>query len=89
MPDLYGPIVNLNGATRESLLKQHADVMKAAADLYRAMCTAAPHGRDYQTAAAGAYSNDDAVFREMLLRVDQIERTYRRVAERLATEEGR
>ena len=85
---LHGPVVNLNGATRESLLKQHMEVAAAARALYRALADAGPHGRDYQTAAPGAWSKDAAYHSEMIGQVDRIERTYQRIAERLATEDG-
>lgn len=43
------PCVNLNGTMAESLLDQHRDVLTAVDALRKALGSARPHGRDYQT----------------------------------------
>lgn len=47
------PTVNLNGTSRQELVKQQLDAWHALEAAMTAMKAAAPHGRDYQT--------DDAV----------------------------
>lgn len=42
------PIVNLNGASKESLIEQQLGVLTVIADLIDAMGAASPHGRDFQ-----------------------------------------
>lgn len=84
---MNGPIVNLNGASCESLLKAHMDVAHAAGQLAQALAEAAPHGRDYQTESTDSrYRSDRDDFINLVRQVDSIEKTYRRIAERLATE---
>jgi hypothetical protein len=48
MNPLTLPQVNLNGTSREALVEQQCDVMRALDKLYEAMQEAAPNGRDYQ-----------------------------------------
>ena len=47
------PMVNLNGASGESLLEQQRQVLDALRELGRAIKAAAPHGRDFQTDRTG------------------------------------
>jgi hypothetical protein len=85
---LNGPIVNLNGAMRDSLIKQHHAVSDAAEDLLRRMRQAMPHGRDYQTARPPVtYQSDRDEWERMARNVDEVLQAYRRITERLATEE--
>lgn len=79
-----GPYVNLNGASRESLIQQHADVASAAESLIQALGRAAPHGRDYQTQMrSNAYNYDRSVWETYLQQVRDIHTEYRGVVERL------
>jgi hypothetical protein len=84
---IYGPIVNINGADRRDLIKQYLDVAEAARNLLRALGAASPHGRDYQTAAYGVHSKDRALWQEAVRQVDNIERQWQAVVERLVTED--
>lgn len=85
---LNGPIVNLNGASRDSLIKQHLAVSEAAEDLLRRVRQAMPHGRDYQTAPVPAvdYDRDRHEWERMARNIDEVLQTYRKITERLATE---
>ena len=84
--ELHGPVVNLNGAERQSLIDQHIAVARAADDLLKALGQAFPHGRDYQTARPGLNAFDRNLWEGYLHSVDEIQKNYQRVAERLATE---
>ncbi len=53
--ELVFPIVNLNGADRESLIEQNMDACTAARAAFAAALKAAPHGRDFQISPAGDY----------------------------------
>jgi hypothetical protein len=48
MRDLVRPQISINGTSRESLVDQQRDVLKAFDSLITAMSHAMPHGRDYQ-----------------------------------------
>jgi len=50
------PIVNMNGTSQEVLLEQVMAAKEAVAIAMKALAEATPHGRDYQTAPAGAYA---------------------------------
>jgi hypothetical protein len=56
------PRVNLNGSARRSLIEQRRKVCDALNDALQALGEAAPHGRDYQTAAAGSYELARALY---------------------------
>lgn len=45
---LVCPIVNINGTSKDELLKQHTDIIHAIMDVKVALNKATPHGRDYQ-----------------------------------------
>lgn len=47
--NIITPTVNLNGTSADELLRQNIAAVKAIRDAFRALQTAAPHGRDYQT----------------------------------------
>lgn len=85
---LNGPIINLNGASRENLIKDHAAVVEAAEALARKLRLAMPHGRDYQTLPDNnrTYDGDRADWERMARNVDEVLQTYRGITERLATE---
>jgi hypothetical protein len=78
-----GPYVNLNGASRESLIQQHADVAGAAEALIQALGRAAPHGRDYQTVGTDAYKHDRTIWEAYIETTRLIFDEYRGVVERL------
>lgn len=78
-----GPFVNLNGASRESLIQQHADVASAAESLIQALGRAAPHGRDYQTVGVDAYKHDRAIWEGYVQSTRNVFDEYRGVVERL------
>lgn len=48
MKPLTHPQISLNGTSRDALVKQQCDVMRALDAAYTAMNEAAPNGRDYQ-----------------------------------------
>lgn len=47
MTPLIMPTVHSNGTSKEELVRQHLDIMKAASDLLKALEAGTPHGRDY------------------------------------------
>ena len=51
------PRVNINGTSKEELIKQYDACLNALGQVVNAMRLATPHGRDYQTMEDGAYSN--------------------------------
>lgn len=52
---LVYPVVNLNGTSRDELVAQNEAARVAVRAALEAVNAAAPHGRDYQTAAPGRY----------------------------------
>ena len=79
-----GPFVNLNGTSRESLVKQTFDVSGAAESLIQALGLAAPHGRDYQPVGCNdAFKHDRQVWETFLQQVRDIYEEYRITGERL------
>lgn len=60
---LIAPRVNLNGTSKEALIRQYMDVYHALGVVLTHMHDATPHGRDYQTfsdAAQRTYAARDA-----------------------------
>jgi len=49
------PVVNMNGASRESLVEARCKAAEALRVAMEALSACHPHGRDYQTAAPGEY----------------------------------
>ena len=49
------PVVNLNGATKESLVTARIYARIAVQDAMKALAECSPNGRDYQTAPRGEY----------------------------------
>jgi hypothetical protein len=82
----YGPVVNLNGASRESLIEQHHNVVEAARELLKVMGECFPHGRDYQTAPAILHKKDQDIWEDNMAKVNNIRRDYEHIAERLTVE---
>lgn len=52
---LLVPTININGTSKESLFQNYLSALHAVEAARDALHDCAPHGRDYQTAAAGAY----------------------------------
>ncbi len=77
MKPLVIPQVNLNGTSREALVRQLVDVMRAFTDLQRALADAAPNGRDYQlrpeefTAARDAWNDRALTIYAMAREIEQ------------------
>jgi hypothetical protein len=85
---MHGPYVNLNGASRESLIEQHKAVYYAASALRDVLAQAAPHGRDYQTCPDPYnYAQDRLMWEAHRKAVEALVRDYERIAIRLVTEE--
>lgn len=83
---MHGPFVNINGTSREALVKQASDVIDAAKALLDALGQACPHGRDYQTAPVGSCNLDRRQWEQWVAHVAHIHTTYRQIGERLVTE---
>jgi hypothetical protein len=83
---MKGPFVNLNGASRESLIQQAFDVSAAAETLIQKLGLAAPHGRDYQTVGSDKYWHDKNVWQTYLEHVRDMYEEYRGIGERLYLE---
>jgi len=49
------PIVNINGSSKQSLLKDHYEAYKAIENAINKLSVCSPHGRDYQISPAGDY----------------------------------
>lgn len=84
----YGPVVNLNGTDRQTLIEQHAKVAETASALMDALANAYPNGRDYQTSAPDNFPRSQAAATLAIQWADEIRREWQSVAERLATEKG-
>lgn len=50
------PRVHLNGTSKDELLRQNLDAMRAVEKARQAIATAAPHGRDYYVIGPAAYT---------------------------------
>jgi hypothetical protein len=83
----HGPFVNLNGASRESLIEQHRRVLDAAGDLLKALGDAFPHGRDYQTAPALQHRLDQQVWEDNMTVINNLRKDYEKIAVRLTNEQ--
>ena len=77
------PVVNLNGTSREELIKQAFDVSSAAESLIQALGRAAPHGRDYQTTTNLRFRDDRYLWETYLEHVRDIFDAYRNTGETL------
>lgn len=64
------PQVNINGTSKDALLKQSMKAYHAVTAAVEALCEGAPHGRDYQTLPAGSYEQARA---EHYLRLSKLE----------------
>jgi flagellar biosynthesis chaperone FliJ len=64
LKSLVQPVINLNGTSKESLVKQLRHVLDALRQVESALAGAQPHGRDYQnsplTGENGVYAAQDA-----------------------------
>lgn len=52
---LQFPQPNINGTSKEALVRQYRDVHRALGEAIELICEHAPHGRDYQTLPAGSF----------------------------------
>lgn len=78
------PIINLNGATGDSLLAQQRRVLDAIKELNRAICEAAPHGRDFQTDHTGTkYDAARAEFMRELEFINEMEVRHEEIVARI------
>jgi len=84
------PRVNINGTSREELIKQAFDVSGAAEALIQALGRAAPHGRDYQFAGrdvfTDAYKHDRKLWEKFVENARDIFDAYRNTGENLFLE---
>lgn len=65
---LQAPIVHLNGSSAANLIEQHKDAIRAIAAAQDALCSAAPHARDYYV-VPGAFELARAQHQERLDRL--------------------
>ena len=82
MSDLQKPIVNLNGATRQELIKEHLDILNALHNARIIMQARRPHGRDYQTKPE-LYDLARNAFEERIAAIQVMEREFEAVAMKL------
>lgn len=68
---LQGPVPNINGTSKDELIRQQKAVVKAARALVEALREAAPNGRDYQTVEAERF---DAARDQWTARMNAAER---------------
>lgn len=80
------PVVNMNGTSREELMRQAFDVSNAAEALIQALGRAAPHGRDYQTTSYERYSDDRMLWEKFVEHARDIFDAYRNTGENLFLE---
>jgi hypothetical protein len=66
------PIVNLNGATKQSLADVRITARAALQEAMKALSECAPNGRDYQTAPAGEYEIALATYRARFAVLDKM-----------------
>lgn len=70
IPQITPPVINLNGASKDSLLNNHLTVLNYLRVAAKAMHDVFPHGRDFQTAPNGTGTR---ARQEVLLRCIKIE----------------
>ena len=66
------PVVNLNGATKESLVDARIDARAAIQAAMKALGECSPNGRDYQTAQKGEYEIARAKYTERFAFLDRV-----------------
>ena len=74
------PYINLNGASRESLLKDRMKAKKAIGIAIDEVRKCWPHGRDYQTAPHGAFDAAHNKYTKYLNTLQSIENELRKEA---------
>jgi len=74
------PIVNMNGTSQEVLLEQVMAAKEAVAIAMKALAEATPHGRDYQTAPAGAYKVARAQHSMRMCKMDEVYKELETIA---------
>lgn len=82
---VVAPIVNLNGATKRSLLDQQAAVIGALDMLRKALANAHPHGRDFQVGDVDGskYAQANKDFVRELDFVNEMEARHEEIGRRL------
>ena len=66
------PLVNLNGASRESLVCARVAARLAVKEAMQALSECAPNGRDYQTAKPGRYEAARKLYTERFAFLDKL-----------------
>ena len=66
------PVVNLNGATAQSLIDARVEACEALDSAMKAFSECSPHGRDYQTAAKGEYEAAQRIYADRFKFLDQM-----------------
>ena len=81
MTDLQKPLVNINGATRQQLIREHLRVSEALRTARITMQANRPHGRDYQTSReAFQYETARKAFEERIQLLDTLQREFEAIA---------
>ena len=82
---LAGPMVHLNGTSRDELLRQYSDALYALSNALDAIGRATPHGRDYyiQENADKELDQAKAEHRSRLDRILAIQAEYEQLVERI------
>jgi hypothetical protein len=84
MSTIQCPRLNLNGTSADELLSQIDSAIFALNKAATAMREAAPHGRDYQTIAPGAYSDARQEHEERLSRIATLIGEYKAIYKNIA-----
>lgn len=73
---MMNPVINNNGATRESHVEARRDILTHLHASMKALQEIAPHGRDYQTLAADEaakrYGEDLDIYRDRFNKLDAL-----------------
>jgi len=78
---LIAPKINLNGTSKEDLLRQCLQAVGALDEALAALREMTPHGRDYQTANSGTFELAAAQHRSRIERVTEVRREVETIAE--------
>jgi hypothetical protein len=76
-------VVNLNGDTRETLMKQMVDCSNALGEALSVLAQNGPHGRNYQTACTTAFADDRSDHQALCIALQQAQVKYSEAAEAL------
>ena len=77
------PHLNPNGTTPKELLQQQVDAMQALIRAIEKLRAAAPHARDYQTAAPGAFCVAQQEHTDRIKRIESVTRELDQIAQHL------